>query len=110
MFKVNIQKYLKREINRSEVALLRAEDELLNAQMAVNAHRSRIKRLKGRLAKTQQYDEAEVGYEAARADAERFAEAHPGRPIPMHIIKAMGPTPHIRESRWVRLARKLAGA
>ncbi len=51
MFKVNIEKWLKREIAGTELALLRAEDELNEAQYRVRTIRSRLARLKGRQAK-----------------------------------------------------------
>jgi outer membrane protein TolC len=48
MFKVNIAKYLDREIHRTELALLQAEDELNEAQYRVKTIRSRLARLQGK--------------------------------------------------------------
>lgn len=49
--KINITKWLKNEIHRTELELLRAEDELANAQLRVKALQSRVTRLKGKAAK-----------------------------------------------------------
>ncbi len=53
MFKVNIAKWLEKEIKGTELALLRAEDELNEAQYRVKAIRSRLSRLKGKRDKAQ---------------------------------------------------------
>ena len=56
MFKVNIAKWLEKEIKGTELALLRAEDELNEAQYRVKAIRSRLARLKGRQRKAMPID------------------------------------------------------
>lgn len=48
MFKVNIDKWLKREIHATELALLKGEDALSEQQMRVTAFRARLARLKKR--------------------------------------------------------------
>lgn len=44
--KVDISKWIAAEIHKTELALLRAEDELAEAQFRVDAMRARIARLK----------------------------------------------------------------
>jgi hypothetical protein len=46
--KVNITKWLRREISATELALLREEDALAESQMRVKAYRERLKRLNDR--------------------------------------------------------------
>ena len=47
-FKVNIDKWLRREMSATELALLREEDALAEAKMRVNAYRERLRRLNER--------------------------------------------------------------
>jgi hypothetical protein len=47
-FKVNITKWLRREISATELALLREEDALAESQMRVKAYRERLRRLNDR--------------------------------------------------------------
>lgn len=47
-FKINITKWLRREISATELALLREEDALAESQMRVKAYRERLRRLNDR--------------------------------------------------------------
>lgn len=47
-FRVNITKWLRREISATELALLREEDALAESQMRVRAYRERLRRLNER--------------------------------------------------------------
>ena len=47
-FKQSISGWIAKEIHRTEMALLQAEDELANAQLRVKALRSRSARLQGK--------------------------------------------------------------
>lgn len=47
-FKVNIDKWLRREMSATELALLREEDALAESKMRVNAYRERLRRLNER--------------------------------------------------------------
>ena len=47
-FKQSISGWIAKEIHRTEMALLQAEDELANAQLRVKALRSRSARLRGK--------------------------------------------------------------
>jgi len=49
MFRVNINKWIGNELHSTELALLKAEDELQNADMRVRALKARATRLRGRL-------------------------------------------------------------
>lgn len=48
MFKVNIDKWLRRQMSATELALLREEDLLAESKMRVNAYRERLRRLNER--------------------------------------------------------------
>jgi hypothetical protein len=56
--KTNISKWLDHQINESERALLRAEDELAEAHYRVKAYSTRLARLKGKRAKMASADVA----------------------------------------------------
>ena len=47
MFKVNIEKWIEKEIQATDLALLKAQDELLEAQLRVKGFEARLARLKG---------------------------------------------------------------
>jgi HEPN domain-containing protein len=51
MFRINITKWLQREIAQTEYALLKAEDEAADAALRVKALQQRVTRLKGKLNK-----------------------------------------------------------
>jgi len=88
MFKVNIEKWIKREIASTELALLRAEDELNEAQYRVKTIRSRLARLKGRQAK------------AAQA-AQTVAIQQPFTKGPLDLGEESSPATFIGRSRWM---------
>lgn len=50
MFKVDISKWIAKELHTTELALLRAEDELASAKLRVAALQERATRLKGKAA------------------------------------------------------------
>jgi hypothetical protein len=76
MFKVDIQKWLAKEVHATELALLRAEDELANAQLRVNALRERAARLRG---KQEGLPVLDFGKRSAALDAyDRAREAFDG--------------------------------
>lgn len=65
MWKVNISKWIDKELHSTELALLKAEDDLQNAQLRVNALAARCERLKGKRLEGKQAERAGPDYRFA---------------------------------------------
>ena len=72
-FKQSISGWIAKEIHRTEMALLQAEDELANARLRVKALRLRSARLQGKQDKAQKPEQLPLPEGCIATDSAEFA-------------------------------------